>query len=92
MIEKMCSMRQAAKLLGISRKNLRDRIESDLGKQLPAVAHGSKILLSKTDIETLSAALAVPRKTVDSLWQGDLSEYIADWHKCRRRHAKKAQP
>jgi hypothetical protein len=84
MIPKMYSLRQTAKLLGVSRKTLRDRLD-DLGCHMPDVPQGSKILLSEKDVETIRAILSVRRKTVDSPWPADLSTYIADWHK-RRRH------
>jgi hypothetical protein len=82
MIQKMYSLRQTAKLLGVGRKALRDRLD-DLGCHMPDVPQGGKILLSEKDIESIRAALSVPLKTVDSPWQGDLGEYIADWHKRR---------
>jgi hypothetical protein len=87
MIQKMYSLRQTAKLLSISRKVLRDRLH-DLGYHMPDVPQGGKILLSEKDIETIRAALSVPLKTVDSPWRGELSEYIADWHKRRGPQAK----
>jgi len=80
----MYSLRRAAKLLGVTRKTLRDRL-GDLGYHMPDVPQGGKILLSEKDVESIRAALSVPRKTVDRPWHGDLSEYIADWHK-RRSH------
>jgi len=89
-IQKMYSLRQAAKLLGVTRKTLRDRLD-DLGCHMPNVSQGSKILLSEEDIETIRATLSVSRKTVDSPWRGDLRGYIADWHKRRRRRARMVQ-
>ena len=91
MIQKTYSLRQTAKLLGVGRKALRDRLD-DLGYHMPDVPQGGKILLSEKDIESIRATLSVPRKTVDSPWQGGLSEYIADWHKRRSRQANKVQP
>ncbi|HEY6127430.1 MAG TPA: helix-turn-helix domain-containing protein [Candidatus Acidoferrum sp.] len=52
-IQKHYSIRQAAKLIGISRNTLRRWLETDLGFRMPQVAQGSKILLSEMQLEAV---------------------------------------
>jgi predicted site-specific integrase-resolvase len=47
------SIRQAAKVIGISRATLRRWLEIDLGYQMPAIDRGSKFLLTDHDIAAI---------------------------------------
>lgn len=53
MISQHYSIRQAAKMIGISHNTLRRWLEVDLGYRMPKVPHGAKILLSEQQIEAV---------------------------------------
>lgn len=53
MITERYSIREAARLIGVSHNTLRRWLEIDLGYRMPAVPRGSKILLSEREIEAV---------------------------------------
>ena len=62
-LEKMYSLSQAAKIIGIQPKTLKRWLAEDLGMVLPRVARGGKALIRERDIE-----IVVRKRTATSNW------------------------
>jgi transposase len=62
-IEKHYSLRQAAKLIGISRSTLKRWMAADLAIVLPRLGHGHKVLIRERDLE-----IVLRKHTATSDW------------------------